>query len=156
MVSPLCISNNDLASVRANTSDVVNLPVALTLEMSRRVGASCSAEAMDIQGRVFILYHRIHSVDLVQRKISASLNMSACVFLSRSDVEKNCVLAFTEVSDSFVNILACEYTKNTHFVSSLCFGYGFILTREQSPVRDFCHKLLCVDMWHKICYNMLE
>ena len=40
--------------------------------------------------------------------------------------------------------------ENTHFVSSLCFDFGFIVTRKQSPVRDFCHNLLCVDMWHKI------
>ena len=64
--------------------------------------------------------------------------------------KKNCVFAFTEVSDSLVNILACEYIKNTHFVSSLCFDYGFILTRRRDFFRDFCHKLLCVDMWHKI------
>ena len=127
-VSPFSYSNNELASVRANSSDIVNLPISLAFQISRRAGASSSAEAMDVQRSVFILYNRIHPVDLVKRKISASLNMSACVFLSRSDVEKDCILAFTEALDSLVYILACEYIKNVHFVSSLCFDYRLIVT----------------------------
>ena len=143
-------SNNDLTSVRSNTADIVNLPISLAFQISRRACASSSAEAMDVQRSVFILYNRIYSVNLVQRKISTSLNVSACVFLSRSDVKKNCVLAFTEISDSLIYVVTGKYIKNTHFVSSLCFDYGFILTRKQCPVRDFCHKLLCVILWNKI------
>ena len=89
----------------------MNLPISLAFQASRRTGASSSAEAMDVQRSVFILYNRIYFVDLVQRKVAASFNVSACVFLSRSDVEKNCVLAFTEVSDSLVNILRANILK---------------------------------------------
>ena len=100
-----CISNNDLASVRPDPADIMNLPISLTFQISRRACASSSTEAMDVQGDVFILYNRIHPVDLVKRKISAIFDVSACVFLSRSDVEKNCVFAFTEASDSLVYVL---------------------------------------------------
>ena len=78
----------------------MNLPISLAFQISRRACASSSAEAMDVQRGVFILYEEIHFVDLVKRKIPASLDVSACVFLSRSDVEKNCVFTFTEASDS--------------------------------------------------------
>ena len=92
--SPSFISNNDLATVRSDTSDVVDVPISFAPQISYRACAASSAEAMDVQRSVFILYHRIHAVDLIKRKISATLDVSAGVFLPCSDVEKNCVLVF--------------------------------------------------------------